>query len=245
MEILFCFYLAVLGFIFGSFIDCAASRNDIPMGRSKCDTCKHELNVIDLVPIFSFIFNKGKCRYCGAKIPLECLIVELFCGFMFAFLGWHFSFSVELLMWLILSALLLALSLVDFKTFTVPDKILIAMAINRIIFAFILKSSVLDMLIGAVSISMPLLIIVLIMEHFLQKEAMGGGDIKLLFVIGLYMTPIQMLLTIFLASFIALFYIFITKNQKIPFAPFISFAWFLVLLFGDSFINWYLNLITF
>ena len=243
LEILFYSYLAIFGLIFGSFIDCAVSRGSISLGRSKCDDCGHVLSARDLIPVFSFLINRGKCRFCGAKIPNECLFAEVFSAIIFVLLGIKFFISIELLMWLILACFLLALSLIDFKTFILPDKLILAIILNRIIFAFILKSSPLSMLIGALSVSLPVLLISLLMEHILKKETMGGGDIKLLFAIGMYFPWYNMIFLIFLACLTALIYILITKNMKIAFGPFISLSCILTALFGDIFINFYLQLI--
>ena len=100
-----CFWLAVLGAVLGSFLDCAASRwaagDPHPFaGRSRCSSCGHALGARDLVPVFSFLLRRGRCRYCGAGIPAECLTAELAGAAVFACLGVRFGWTPELGQWL-------------------------------------------------------------------------------------------------------------------------------------------------
>lgn len=253
LNIYLFFLLAVLGSVLGSTLDCTASRfaldKSLPTGRSRCDSCKTTLGVRDLIPIFSFLFHKGKCRFCGAKIPIDCLISEILGVLLFLSLGFRFGFSLELVMWLIAGSVLLLLGLIDQKTCLLPDKLLLVLVLNRILFVFILGQPLLQtfktMLIGAFSVSLPLLIIVLVFEFILKKEAMGGGDIKLLFVMGLYLSWDKMLLVIIISCFVALVCVSLMKDKhkQIPFGPFLAVAWLLVVLFGEKIINFYISLV--
>lgn len=251
LIIYFGFWLAVLGAVLGSFADCAADRyiqnKPILNARSACTSCNTILKPIDLIPVFSYIFYKGKCRYCGAKIPSECLILELLSAFVFTALGLKNGINIQLIMWLILAVCLIYISIIDCKIQIIPDSILVFLIAVRIVFAFILKHSFINILIGGLSISLPLLLLVIFYENIAKKEAMGGGDIKLMFVIGLFMNYKQMLLLLITACFAAIMFILAVgrKNnyqKQYPFGPFISFSWFLVFMFGDLIINWYQSL---
>jgi prepilin signal peptidase PulO-like enzyme (type II secretory pathway) len=248
------FWLAVLGSVAGSTLDCMAWRyvnGESPLkGRSHCGSCGHVLGVRDLIPIVSYLAGGGTCRYCGEKIPSECLVAELAGVLVYVSLGIHFDISMELLMWLIAGSILLLLSLIDWHVQLLPDQLLMAAIVNRILFMFILGQplgqTAIRMLTGAFSVSLPLLVIVLIMDKVVGRETMGGGDIKLLFVLGLYMTWMQMFLILLAGCLLALVAAVWMKQKRpdgaISFGPFLAIAWLIVLLFGDPLIQWYLSL---
>lgn len=131
-------YLIVLSFLFGavfaSFITCTAWRvvrgEDWMLGHSHCDTCGHELSTADLFPIFSYIALKGKCRYCGSKVPPRDLIFEILLGLLFAgTLALHGSVDAPVAACLALEMLLLGLSLADWDSGVIPDGFLAAILV--------------------------------------------------------------------------------------------------------------------
>ena len=137
-------YLIVLSFLFGavfaSFITCTAWRvvrgEDWKMGHSHCDTCGHELSTADLFPIVSYIALKGKCRYCGSKVPPRDLIFEILLGLLFAgTLALHGSIDAAVVAALALEMLLLGLSLADWDSGVIPDGFLAAILVVWILTA--------------------------------------------------------------------------------------------------------------
>ncbi|MCR4776292.1 MAG: prepilin peptidase [Saccharofermentans sp.] len=131
-------YLLVLAFLFGSvfasFITCTAWRvvrgEDWVKGHSHCDTCGHELSTADLFPIVSYIALKGKCRYCGSKVPPRDLIFEILLGLLFAgTLALHGSVDAPVIAALALEMLLLGLSLADWDSGVIPDGFLAAILV--------------------------------------------------------------------------------------------------------------------
>ena len=130
--------LIVLSFIFGavfaSFITCTAWRvvrgEDWKMGHSHCDTCGHELSTADLFPIVSYVALKGKCRYCGSKVPPRDLIFEILLGLLFAgTLALHGFVDATVVAALTLEVLLLGLSLADWDSGVIPDGFLAAILV--------------------------------------------------------------------------------------------------------------------
>jgi len=115
----------VLGSVFGSFINCFAWRithhESILKGRSHCAVCGHTLAALDLVPIFSWLFLRGKCRYCGEKISPRYMLTELALGAAFLLCFLRFGLSWETLRLMALSVALLGLSLVDLEIQEIPD----------------------------------------------------------------------------------------------------------------------------
>ncbi len=131
-------YLVVISFLFGaimaSFITCTAWRvvrgEDWMLGHSHCDTCGHELSTADLFPIFSYLALKGKCRYCGSKVPPRDLIFEIIMGFLFAgTLALHGQVDAIVVASLALEVLLLGLSLADWDSGVIPNGFLAAILV--------------------------------------------------------------------------------------------------------------------
>ena len=244
------FILFILGTVLGSFINCAAGRivegKDWIRGKSICENCKHELGPLDLVPIFSYLFLGGKCRYCGQKISPRNLYVELLLGvcFLLTFLN-RKTIDYILFRDLILEVILLGLSLVDLDSYIIPDGFIIAGIVNWLISIFFVSDKLTyfkNGLIGGFSISALILIASLIMDKVLGKESLGGGDVKLLFMVCLYTGIFKGFFLLFLSCAIGLFFVLLLKEEKIPFGPSVSMATFVVLLYGDLALNWYLSL---
>ena len=250
-EFYFIFWLIVLGAVAGSFLDCMVSRwiegKSLVKGRSQCANCGNTLSPIELVPIISYLAFKGKCCHCGAKIPFECVLAEIAGAIAFAFVGLKFGISLELFKWIVFTALLLPLSIVDIKKHIIPDKIVLLMALNRVVWFFILGEPFLDTINTIlISFCMPalLLLVVLAMDKITGKETMGGGDIKLLMVMSMYLDWTQILLTLFLGSVTGILAFFIKKDYSngIAFGPFLALGCVLTVCFGGNFIKWYLSL---
>lgn len=247
-----CFWLAVFGAVLGSFLDCAASRwaegDPHPFaGRSRCASCGHTLGARDLVPVFSFLLLRGRCRCCGERIPAECLWAELAGAAVFACLGARFGPVPELGQWLLFAALLLALSLTDWAKRIIPDKLLLALAANRAIWFFVLGHGTREVLEAVKALAVPaaLLALVLVMEKLLGREAMGGGDIKLLFVLALYLDWAELFLALLSACLLGLLWAGLARRQKsaaMPFGPFLAAGAVLTVCYGGPVLDWYFGL---
>ena len=241
--LIYCLILAfILGSVFGSFLNCVTDRiinhEKWWAGRSKCDSCGHVLGILDLFPVFSYLFLKGKCRYCGAKLSINYVLSETVLGVLF--LGYiiiHGTIDLVLLRDLGLIACLYGLSLSDLKSYEIPNGFIIFGIIWWLIFSFSL-----DGLVSGVVISGSILIITFIMEKILKKEAMGGGDIKLFFMVSLYLGLSVSLFNIILACVVGLLFVLIGKRNMIPFGPSISIATYVSLLVGSQVVNMYISL---
>ncbi len=240
----------VLGSVFGSFLNCMADRikEGIPWwkGNSKCDNCGHKLSILDLFPIFSYLFLKGKCRYCGKKMSIKYLISEIVLGLLFVFfLINHPDINLDLFDGLGLICILFGLSLCDLNTYEIPDGFIIFGCIwwllFKIIRGFSFKLIGLSIL-SAFIVSFAVLLISLIMDKILGNETLGGGDVKLLFLCGLYLNLIGSIFNIFLACIMGLVFILFLKKDKIPFGPCIALATYFSLIYGTSLLNWYYGL---
>lgn len=249
------FLSAVLGAVFGSFVTCQAERiasgKDWVKGRSHCDVCGHTLGLGDLIPIVSYVIHGGKCKYCGTKLSSKYVWSEI--GMALAFVGITlkvYAFSFEILMdWGFVCALY-GLSIVDMKKYEIPNGYLIFSIAWWLVGMFLMHlegMNVLlllkDGLIGGFVISGALLLLSLVMDKVLKKESMGGGDIKLFFVVGLYLGTLNTLFTLVVACVVGLLFVFVLKKDKIPFGPAISIATYLGLTVMPYFVYWYISLL--
>ena len=248
-----CSLLFILGLVLGSFGNAWAWRichgEKISHGRSHCPNCGHVLSAKDLVPLFSFIFLKGRCRYCSEKISLRYPASEAVMGIYFLSVYLTYAISLTTIRFLILGFILFVCSLTDLETMEIPDALLLAAAAVSLLRFFEgegWKSCALSMLSGALAVSVPLLIIVLIADKVLKKESMGGGDIKMVAVLGLHFGAAKMLLLLIIACIIGLLAAYAMKKKKdaaFPFGPALALAGWITALFGQSIVNWYIGLL--
>lgn len=231
------FYLIIffiLGTYFGSFFTVIGLRlpknENFTTSHSHCDSCMHELKLYDMVPILSFLFQRGKCRYCKAKIDPLSTFVEFFTGLLFAVSYYSFGFTWEFAIGLGIVSLLMIVLVSDLTYLIIPDEVLIFFSIYFIIFQ-ILNLGIVGALLKVVSgifLFSVLYFIMLIGNKVLKKECLGGGDIKMMFVFGIILDPLLGTLSIFLGSFIALpislLLLYKNKEKVIPFGPFLLIA---------------------
>lgn len=237
---------ALLGLVFGSFCNAWAWRlahgESIVRGRSHCAVCGHPLAARDLVPLLSWLFLRGKCRYCGAPISVRYPAVELISALYYLSIVLRFGLSVDALRLLILGSLLLTASLVDLDTMELPDGLLLAAALAALLR---LPDGWKSALLGAAAISIPLLLLVLLADKLLGRETMGGGDIKLVAVLGLHFGSLQTLFLLILACVLGLCLGAAMKKAKdapFPFGPALALAGWFTALCGTSLVSWYLSL---
>lgn len=247
-----CFWLILLGAVLGSFLDCAVSRwaaGKPPFsGRSRCDACGRTLAPRELVPVVSFLLQRGRCRHCGEKIPADCLWAELAGALSFLCLGLTFGPRWELGQWAVFAALLLAVSLADCAKRIIPDRLLLVLALNRPVWVLLLREDPVTAGLSALSgcaVAGALLLLVLLAEHLRRREVMGGGDIKLLLALGLYLDWTGMLLTLLAACLLGLLWAAASgkgRGTAVPFGPFLALGAVGTVCFGGPVIRWYLGL---
>lgn len=239
------FYLAVIVFVFGtllgSFYNVVGYR--LPKGLSIvrpgsfCPKCNHSLKWYELIPIFSFVIQKGKCRKCKCNISYFYPLMELLTGILFVISYLLFGFSFEFLIAILISSFFVIVIVSDVNYLVIPDETTIFFSLAIIIIKLIaygieacIKSILYGMFLFAV-----MYIIMLIGNKLFKKESLGGGDIKLMFFVGTILSLPNGLFAIFLSSFLALpisLYAYLkNKNRVIPFGPFILLAAFIIFAF--------------
>ena len=234
------FYFAafVLGCIWGSFGNVCIYRlpNDqsIAKGRSFCPSCKDQIKWYDNIPFLSFIFLKGKCRNCSNKISSQYFLVEFISAISFVIIYHLYGISVTTLLLIILSIFFIIIFFIDLKHYIIPNELTFPLMfigfvksfepnLNQTIFPNYINS-----LIGGVFGYLIIWLIIFFYKKVRNKEGMGLGDAKLMAVVGFWFGWVSIPFTIFISSFVALFFAvpsLLKKNKKmttqIPFGPYI------------------------
>ncbi len=240
----------LLGCCLGSFADCLAMRllsgESAFSGRSHCDTCGHILNAPDLVPLFSWLFLKGRCRYCGARVPAECFLTELAAGLGCCLIVYRFDLSVMSLRSVLLGLILLTLTLTDLHGWVIPDCLQLAGCLVFLITALCLPEPISriphGLLYGTV-LGGGLLLLSLLFDRLTGKESLGGGDIKLFFMTGLFLNSAwEILFYLIFSCLLGLGFAALRRSQRLPFGPSIAAACFIMTLYGDVITRWYTGL---
>ena len=247
------FLIPLLGLCAGSFILELADR--IPRGedfihtRSHCESCGHVLGILDLFPVFSFLFLRGRCRYCKAKLSVLYPLAEIFCALLFLGVFLRFGISVNAVLFALFSGALFGLSIIDARTGIIPPGFPVFIAILGVLrlaaetFLSGNRDWWQDALFGAAAVSVALLLI-----YFISAgRAIGGGDIKLMAAAGLLMgwrlSLLAFVLGCILGSVIHLFRMRLSgAGRVLRMGPYLSAGAYLALLFGDNLLAWYFSL---
>lgn len=279
------FILQVLIFIFGcvmgSFLNCAAYRlflretqglnkaknspasnqTSFLKGHSFCPKCFHILGFWDLIPIFSFFYLGGKCRYCDKKISLQYLVVEIAVGGLFLLIFNQFAFFdfrnvLTLIYFLTVSSLLVIIFLYDLKHYIIPDRILFP-AIGLVFLYQVFNSYKMFHVSGFMFHELAPFISAFAVAGFFfliwavsSGKWMGFGDVKLAFFLGLFLGVSKSIVAVFfsfcLGAIIGIILVALGKKKiksQVPFGPFLIAGIFTALFWGEAIISWYLSLI--
>ena len=251
MDIYYTIVLFVFGAVLGSFYNVVGYR--LPKGESllfpssHCTKCNHKLGASELVPIFSYLCLGGKCKSCGDRISAFYPIFEFASGLLFAISYQIFGFSIELAIALVFISALLIIIISDYQTMIIPDEVLIFSSIVLMVLLFIANGwqPTLYSIGQGILAFLTMFLLKKFGDLLFHKESMGGGDIKLMFVFGLVLGYPMAIITIFVASFIALpiaiYFTYKCRGQKyidddeipehsIPFGPFLAVSAILLLL---------------
>ena len=231
MKIYFTIVFFLLGTILGSFYNVVGYRlcknESIIKPGSHCPKCNHKLSFLELIPVLSYIFLKGRCKACKEKISLFYPLIELFTGLLFATCFYSFGFSYDLRIGLALVSLLSIVIVSDVNFYIIPDEVTIFFGILIIIiniFKYGFIPSLTYILYGIIMFLF-MYIIMLLGKFMFKEEALGGGDDKLVFVLGLTLPIMASFLGLILGTLIAfpisLYLLLIKKDKIIPFGPFL------------------------
>lgn len=238
----------IIGLVFGSFYNVVGYRlpedMSIAFPASHCPNCNHKLKFYELIPVISYIFLGGKCKACKKRISIVYPFFELLTACMFLLSYLVFGININFLISITFISILIIISISDIRYYIIPDEVLIVGSILIIVEMFInsiitdvglFKGVLMPILNGAGSFAI-LYLFKVFGDLVFQKESLGGGDIKLMFFIGLTLGFDMSIVTIFIASFIALPLSIISliknDNNVLPFGPYLSIAAAIIMLSG-------------
>jgi len=255
MELFYSIFIFVFGLIFGSFYNVVGYR--IPNGLSIikpgsfCPKCKHKLKWYELIPVLSFLIQGGKCRKCRCRISLFYPTIELLTGLLFLLSYLTFGFSPEFVISILTSSFLVIVVVSDFNYLIIPDEVTIVFSVASIVLQVLLfgfEPALSAIVYGLFMFSM-MYVIMILGSKIMKEEALGGGDVKLMFFVGTvisvanpivfsefskYSLLINSFFEIFLASVlaipVAIAAYFSRKERIVPFGPFILLSAYIILL---------------
>ena len=246
-----CFFM--IGAIFGSFYYVVAYR--IPKGESivfppsHCPNCNHRLGPFELIPIFSFLLQGGKCKNCKQKISIFYPLFEIICGLLFGFSFMSYGFSFDLIIVLTFISMVMIIMLSDYYYMIIPDGVLLFFGVLLFLLMFMINGwyyALMHLFYGIISFVF-MFLLKMFGDFLFKKESMGGGDIKLMFIFGLMFGWEMSIVSIFIAAIIGLpiSLILLRKNNDhvLPFGPYLGMASLIIVLFHIN-INMVIDLIV-
>ncbi len=244
--------LFISGISLGSFYNVVGLRllenKSIVYPPSHCPNCKNRLKWYELIPVFSFIFLRGKCFHCKQKISIIYPLFELLTGILFCFSYYKFGFSFEFLNSLVISSILVIIYLTDFKEYIILDEVLFFGGLSLLVLSIVDKGllNTLYSSLSALGLFIVFYLIKIFGDKVFKRESLGGGDIKLSLLIGFVLGFKLGLACIFVASFlafpIAVMVLLYKKVKEIPYGPFLITSLLIIYFMIDFFNEVFLRL---
>ena len=246
-------FVFVFGAVVGSFLNVCIfrlpSEASIVKPRSQCPYCHHPIRNCDNIPLISFIILRGRCRDCGGKISWRYPLVELITALLALLLFLKFSLTLSFLIFFIFTAVLIVITFIDLDHQIIPDILTLpGIPIFFLAAIFLLdrpwKIPWLEALLGLLIVGVILFLISFVYELISKREGMGGGDIKLLAMIGGFFGWKSLIFILLFSSFsgaiVGITAMIIKKQDMkyaVPFGPFLSAAAVAYLFWGDTFMR--------
>jgi leader peptidase (prepilin peptidase)/N-methyltransferase len=257
MEAGFYVIFVLLGMIVASFLNVCADR--LPAGQSlvyppsHCPACSRRLAAGDLIPIFSYLWLRGRCRYCGAPIPRRVLWVEIATAALFGLAYWQYHLSVGLPITLFYISLFMVILVIDFEHGLILNRIVypamaVALLLSVFFTIFLPHVSIVPHIIKA-AIGGGIGLVVFFLIVVLSRGGMGFGDVKLAALIGLAigypLIIVALLMGVILGGLAAVILLGLKikrRKEAMPFGPFLAVAAIVTLLWGNQIFNWYMGI---
>jgi leader peptidase (prepilin peptidase)/N-methyltransferase len=259
-DILSLILIFILGLLMGSFLNCVAYRifkeEDFVSKRSYCPKCKKTLGVFDLIPVLSYIFLIGKCRYCKDRISLQYPLTEIFTGLIFAGAFLYSPTPLFLAFNLLMFSFSILLFLSDLRYMLISDAVIFPAIALPFVFNIVLDlvngNNLLEL--GSYSLNGGLGALITggffgLIVLISREKWMGKGDIFLGLMVGFFLgwtnTILAMFLSFFIGSIISLILVSLKKKglkSEVPFGPFLLVGTWIAFFWGDKIVSWYLNL---
>ncbi|MFO7772651.1 MAG: prepilin peptidase [Dehalococcoidia bacterium] len=257
VEILGVFLFALIGLAVGSFLNVCIDRlprnESIVKPPSHCEACQHRLGVRDLIPIFSYLRLRGRCRYCQAAISPKLLWVELATGVIFALVYWQYGLSPELGVMAFYACLFAIVFVVDLEHGLILNKVVYPAMIVALLLALYpwpWLTQMIEPAIASAALGGGVGFVIFFLLAVVSRGGMGWGDVKLAALIGLAtgfpLVFFSIVLGAILGGVVAVALVIAKKRtfkETLPFGPFLALATMVTLLWGSSILRWYLGLI--
>lgn len=268
-TILIAFFIFLYGLMIGSFLNVCAYRIPLKKSvvgpRSFCPNCKQSILFYDNIPLVSYLILGGKCRSCKQKISIQYVLVELFTGLMFVATYLLIGLNANLAIALTFVSIMILISAIDIKQQIIPNRIVIfGLIIGGLFFILTLFISEISLppfkmsrelfpgywsIVGFFSGGLLILTVAVVAKVVMKQDAMGGGDIKLAALMGMYLGPyvgVAIFIGFLIGSIVTLPLLMIgiiKRKQPVPFGPFLAAGAVLTLFFGPSLLKAYLGLL--
>lgn len=238
------------GIVIGSFLNVviyrAPKKENMVTTRSHCMSCGYQLTWYDLIPLFSWLALGGKCRKCKARISVQYPLIEGLNGVLYLVVFARYGVSIDSLLYCLLFSALIALSVIDFRTYEIPvgfNIFILALGLVRLLTD---REHFLDYVIGLVAVS----IVLCILYYASGGRAIGGGDVKLMAATGLLLgwkaNVFAFLLGCILGAMIHSIRMKVSGEGKVlAMGPYLSAGVAIAALWGNEFMNWYLRYLGF
>jgi leader peptidase (prepilin peptidase)/N-methyltransferase len=247
-------FALVTGMVVGSFLNVCICR--MPKGESvvtppsHCPACDYRIRWYDNIPLLSYMLLRGKCRGCGMRISIQYPLVELLNGVLTLALFLRFGPTLAFLVLFLFCSALVVITFIDLEHQIIPDEISLSGIVLGFVFSFFIQGhSWLNSLLGILLGGGSLLLVAYVYQRLTGNEGMGGGDIKLLAMMGAFLGWKAILFIVFASSLVgSVVGITIMLVQKkdsklaIPFGPYLAFGAVLYIFYGRQLIHWYLNM---
>ncbi len=251
-------YLTVLlfGAVIGSFLNVCIYRlpreESVAWPASHCPACRQPIAVYDNIPIVSYLILQGRCRACRVPISVQYPLVEAANAIGYVLVFWMFGFTAVACVYAALLSALIVITGTDLSHTMIPDAVTLpGIAVGLICAAVILPIGLLDSIFGVVLGGGTLWFLAWVSPYIFGKEGMGGGDIKLMAMVGAFIGWQPVLLAIMIGSFLGslvggglIAVGIMRREQYIPFGPFLAVGSILALLFHQPLLDWYWSLIN-
>ena len=247
---LFIIIAALFGAVIGSFLNVcilrwgAEPKESVVRPPSHCPKCGIGLRWYDNVPIVSWLVLRGRCRGCGAPISIQYPLIELATALIWAFMVWHHGVSLEALRGAVFATVLLGIAMTDARAYIIPDEFTLGGLGLGILFALAAGKQALGVALLGAAVGFGMLWLVAIAgEWMFKQEAMGGGDIKMMAMVGAFLGWQGTLLTVFLGALIgSLIFVplsLLGHKKLVPFGIFLAIGAAATYLVGPMILSWY------
>ena len=242
MELIIYVSIFITGIVFGSFFTLAVYRiprkENITYVRSHCTSCDHKLGFWDLIPIFSYIFLRGKCRYCGEKIRIRYLLLEVLSGCVFLFVALTHGITniVNLIFIYLFMAGMFIIAGIDKENKIIPNSLCVyelCISIAYLMYKYFVNQAMVENILGLLVIPIILYVLNKLIYYLIKDEnklPIGYGDIKYLAIIGLMFGFPMQILAIVLSSIISLVGVLVNKYKEIPWGYYLTIATIILLI---------------